>query len=57
MNKKPESERKSFTFSFRVNSTDREMIEDLVKIFQNTKSDWFRYHFKEFINTLNNSKP
>lgn len=52
MNKKSEGERKSCVISFRVTPEDKQHIETLVKLFHSHKSNWFRSHSKEIINTL-----
>lgn len=53
MNRKPEKEKKTCIISFRVNQSDKEQIEYLVKLFGSDKSNWFRKHCKEIIHTLN----
>lgn len=53
MNRKAENERKTCIISFRVNQSDKEQIEYLVKLFGSDKSNWFRKHCKEIIHTLN----
>jgi len=53
MNKKTDSERKNCVVSFRVNQSEKEQIEYMVKLFRSTKSNWFRKHCQEIINVIN----
>jgi len=56
MNRKPENEKKSCVISFRVNSNDKQHIENIVRIIKSDKSTLFREHCKEIIHSLNIDK-